>query len=151
MKTKPTDEQITKAFRALESAQPDACDLIDQTAKAIGVKPNAVMDALEREAERVDAEKTTAGKPSRIMPGLRPELFSDVAGQFERMEQVCSLQWMQNRNVTLAEVQALSRELAALIRRHLGEPSGKSAVGPSETVLGARHSAAFASENQTTK
>lgn len=46
----------------------------------------------------------------------RPELFDDVAEQFERLEQPLNLGWMERRGVSLAEVQALSGKIALVLR-----------------------------------
>jgi hypothetical protein len=52
----------------------------------------------------------------------RPELFADVATQFERMEQPLNLAWMKARAVKLDELQALSQQLAVIIRGYLALP-----------------------------
>lgn len=81
----------------------------------------------------------------------REELFEDVARQFEQLEQPLNLQWMQDRHVTLDEVQTLSAKIALILRGYCAlEPQARiefvnRAVGlptkdkPAETVLGQRH------------
>jgi hypothetical protein len=46
----------------------------------------------------------------------RPELFEDVASQFERMDQPLNMSWMEKRNVSLEELQALSQRIALVLR-----------------------------------
>jgi hypothetical protein len=92
----------------------------------------------------------------------RDDLFDDVAGQFEKLEQPLNMTWMQVRNVSLDEVQALSQKIALVLRGYRAlEPRDRIAFvtqgifthrplisTPAETVLGARQSDAAASENQ---
>lgn len=52
----------------------------------------------------------------------RPELFADVAAQFERMEQPLNMAWAKARAVGLDELQALSQQLAVIIRGYLALP-----------------------------
>lgn len=46
----------------------------------------------------------------------RDDLFDDVAAQFEKLEQPLNMTWMQVRNVSLDEVQALSQKIALVLR-----------------------------------
>ena len=99
-------------------------------------------------------------------PGLlanhpRDELFDDVADQFEKLEQPLSLQWMQDRGVSLDELQALSQKIALVLRGYRALPprdriafvsqglfTARPLIStPAETILGARHSDAAAQPN----
>jgi hypothetical protein len=146
------DAAILAELRRLEAESPEATDLIYRTAKNLDIKVDAVMDALERDVP----------KPPSEVEGLRAELFSDVASQFERMEQPLSLAWMQNRNVSLEELHALSGKIALILRGYMAlSPADRIAFvtsgvfarqGPGvpvgETVLGARHSDAANHETE---
>lgn len=82
----------------------------------------------------------------------RPELFEDVAGQFERLEQPLNMAWMCDRGVSLEETQALSQQIAVIIRGYLALPPRdriafvtqgvfnrpESPAEPAKTVLGRR-------------
>lgn len=82
----------------------------------------------------------------------RDDLFDDVAAQFENLEQPLNLTWMQQRGVSLDEVQALSQRIALVLRGYRGlEPRDRIAFvsqgifhappkkdNPAESVLGAR-------------
>ena len=59
---------------------------------------------------------------------IRPELFADVAEQFEKLEQPLNLQWMADRRVTLEEVNALSQKIALILR-------GYGALTPQQRIL----------------
>lgn len=90
----------------------------------------------------------------------RPELFSDVAAQFENLEQPLNLQWMQDRRVTLEEVNAVSQKIALIIRGYCAlEPADRIVFvtrglmsrsfeeiqtnsKPAETVIGQRNASA---------
>lgn len=71
-------------------------------------------------------------------------LLADLAAQFERLDQPASLQWMQDRGVTLEELQAVSREAAVALRRYASLPDGPSITlgEPEQTTLGARQALA---------
>lgn len=82
----------------------------------------------------------------------REELFADVARQFEQLEQPLSLAWMQQRAVSLEELQALSAKIAIILRGYCalaprdriafitrGLANTPTEEKPTETVLGARH------------
>lgn len=56
------------------------------------------------------------------MTNPRPELFADVADQFERLEQPLNMEWMQKRHVSLEELQALSQQVALILRGYLALP-----------------------------
>lgn len=136
----PTDAQILAQWSKFESADPEAFDLMEKTATACGVTEARVMDALEADAARKEAatEDEAMGFPA----GVRTELFADVAGQFERMEQPLNLAWMCRRFVTVAELRAVSAEVGAMLRRRLGEPAGALPADPTDTTLGQRATAA---------
>jgi hypothetical protein len=85
----------------------------------------------------------------------RPELFADVAAQFEALEQPMNMQWMIARCVSLEELHAVSRKCALILRGYsaltpaqrlafvqqgLFEPTAP-VRDPAETVLGERLSA----------
>lgn len=92
-----------------------------------------------------------------MSPDSRPELFADVAQQFEALEQPMNLAWMQARSVSLEELHAVSRKIALILRGYcalspeqrlafvqrglFGAPS-EPVSNPAETVLGERASAA---------
>jgi hypothetical protein len=131
----PTDAAILAQWAKFEAAEPEAFDLIDRTAEALGCSESRVMDALEADAMRkAEAEDAAEGFPS----GIRSELFGDVASQFEKMEQPLNLAWMFRRLVTVDELRGVSAELGAMIRRRLGEPSGPLPADPTDTTLGQR-------------
>lgn len=132
----PSDTEIVAAWRDLETSMPGISTelLLLGVAEKLSIKPDRIMDALEREAEKADA-----------FP--RAGLFLEVAGQLERMEQPLNMLWMQQSNVTLEELRAVSAKIAQLLRSKYGADGvGASpeslVVGPSETVLGQRHAAA---------
>lgn len=89
------------------------------------------------------------------MTDPRPELFADVAAQFERLDQPLNLEWLKERNVSLEELQALSQQIALILRGYMALPpkdriafvtagvfTRPTVDKPAETILGARHDAA---------
>ncbi len=72
----------------------------------------------QREAG-VAAMKEHSPKPPNTP---RPELFADVAQQFETGAQPLNLKWMQDRGVTLDELQAVSQQVALILRGYLALP-----------------------------
>lgn len=52
------------------------------------------------------------------MSAVRPELFGEVAGQFERGEVPLNLAWMQARGVSYEEHAALTAQIALILRRY---------------------------------
>lgn len=117
-------------------------------------KPAIRPEVVTRPGARVEDSVSLAGHP-------RDELFDDVADQFEKLEQPLSLQWMQDRGVSLDELQALSQKIALVLRGYRALPprdriafvsqglfTARPLIStPAETILGARHSDAAAQPN----